>query len=445
MAVLATAVWRVRPSGNNLNGGGYDTGIAGAATDYSQQNAAQATGTNGSTTGAGATTFTDATAGAFTTLMIGNCIQIASGTNFQAGFYFVISRTNANSVVLDRTPSSGGAGSVGVWKLGGGWADFTNLASTGPLVDGNVVNVLGSGTPNPASYTYDYDVTASITFGANTTIQNDSATPGYKAPPDTTGGMPVVKFDVAVNMFKSGTQNNLTVNGLYFVGTTTAAGFYAVHNSTSSGAANARGSTTVFGCVLDQFGFDLGILTGSATALYGSFLLASEVFSSVAAGSAGIQGCVFVTSSSVCVDSCNMHDLVNYGILGSSNGAPLIVLNCIIAKGQTDGILQAGYQLTVIRNCTIDGNLGHGINLTTTSQNSNVVDISSNIISNHTQAGKYGITLGLSGGAGTQGFIDYNVYYNNTANLNNVTQGAHDTIGGSNPYVGQATENYTLA
>ena len=150
MTIGATAVWRVRPSGNNLNGGGYDAGIAGAATDYSKQNAAQATGTNGTTSGAGSTTFTDATAAAFTTLMPGNCIQIASGTNFQAGFYFVISRTNASSVVLDRTPSSGGAGASGVWKLGGGWADFSNLA-TAP-VSNNTCLVLGSGTPNPAAY-----------------------------------------------------------------------------------------------------------------------------------------------------------------------------------------------------------------------------------------------------------------------------------------------------
>ena len=47
MAINATAIWRVRPSGNNANGGGYDPGIAGAATDYSQQNAAQASGSAG--------------------------------------------------------------------------------------------------------------------------------------------------------------------------------------------------------------------------------------------------------------------------------------------------------------------------------------------------------------------------------------------------------------
>lgn len=74
MTVNSTAVWRVRPSGSNTNGGGYDAGISGAATDYSQQNAAQASGTHGVTTGS--TTFTDATANAFTSAMIGNALYI---------------------------------------------------------------------------------------------------------------------------------------------------------------------------------------------------------------------------------------------------------------------------------------------------------------------------------------------------------------------------------
>jgi hypothetical protein len=441
MAVLATAVWRVRPSGNNANGGGYDAGIASAGTDYSQQNGTQLTVSDAACT-TGGVIVTSATGG-FTSLMIGNGLKL-SGTNFTTGWYFVITRTNTNTITVDRDPTNGLNASAGTLNLGGGWADFTNLASTGPLVDGNVANVLGSGTPNPSSYTYDYDVTASVTFGANITIQNDSATPGYKAPPDTTGGMPVIKFDVAADMFKSGTQNNLTVSGLYFVGTTTAAGFFAIRNNTSSGGANARGATTVLGCVLDQFGFDLGLLLGSAIAIFGSFILASEVFSSVAAGSAGVQGCVSVSAMSMTVDSCNFHDAVNIGVFGASNAAPLIIINSIIAKCQSDGIQQNGYQSTVIRNCTIDGNLGHGIKIGS-SQDSNAVNIAGNIISNHTQAGKFGIINVTSAGAGTQGFIDYNVYYNNSSNLSNLTQGTHDTTGGSNPYVGQATENYTLA
>src|SRR5271166_746827 len=158
MAVNATAVWRVRPSGSNTNGGGYDSGIAGAGTDYSQQNTAQATGTLG--TAAGTTAFSDA-GGAFTAVMIGNALWIASGAGFTAGAYFITGYTSATAITLDRSP---GTGTVANWAVGGAWADpstrfDTSSSPASPVVAGNIIYVLGSGTPNPASYTYDYDIT----------------------------------------------------------------------------------------------------------------------------------------------------------------------------------------------------------------------------------------------------------------------------------------------
>src|SRR5277367_6296433 len=134
MAVAASAIWRIRPSGSNTNGGGYDVASYPGGTDYSRQNSPQATGTLG--TAAGTATFTDA-GGAFTSLMVGNALWIASGTGFTVGAYFVITFNSSTSVVLDRSP---GTGSAAHWALGGGWADpATNTSSTGPLVPGNVV------------------------------------------------------------------------------------------------------------------------------------------------------------------------------------------------------------------------------------------------------------------------------------------------------------------
>src|ERR1700680_1745544 len=197
MAITATAAWRVRPSGVNTNGGGYDAGIAGAATDYSQQNAAQASGTNGATVGT--TDFADVTAAAFTSAMIGNAIYI-TGAGQTTGFYFVVAFVSAAHVTLDRSP---GTGTSATWHLGGGWADWwTN--TTANIVPGNIVYILGSGTPNPASYTYDYVSPASfVPVSGNATaglitFANDPGTPGYKAPPDTTGGMPVIQTPTRV-------------------------------------------------------------------------------------------------------------------------------------------------------------------------------------------------------------------------------------------------------
>jgi hypothetical protein len=438
MAVLATAVWRVRPSGVNTNGGGYDPGISGAATDYSRQNAAQATGTNGSTSGAGSTTFTDSTAAAFTSAMVGNCIQIASGTNFQAGFYFVTAFTNANSVVLDRTPSSGGAGSAGVWKLGGGWADFwTNTTSSGPLVPGNIVNILGSGTPNPSAYSFDY--TANTTFSAaagnqtagSIVFQNDPATPGYKAPPDTTGGMPCVS--ITANDLVTAINNSFI--GLWLVATTPPPGHVVI---TASGA---NSNCTVFGCVLDQFGKDNQVLNGPS-----AYIIGSEVFSSVSAA-AGSRAVIYITASGAVI-GCNIHDAISHGLTFSGTGT-FTIINSIVAKCGVVGVLlaDANDQAKIIMNNTIDGNGSHGIEVTT-QRAAWSCQIINNIISNHTGVGKFGLVVDAGTAAQNSlvvALADYNTYYNNTANYSGINAGPHDTALGVTPYVASATENFTLA
>jgi hypothetical protein len=169
VAILASAQWWVRADGDNTNGGGFDSAISGAGTNYCDQAAAQLTLTDLATSGAGSTTLTSATGG-FTTAMIGNCIRISAGTNFQTGYYFVTARTDTNTVTLDRTPSSGGAGSGGSGKLGGAFASVGNFATGGtlgsaaanfgvatPLGPGHIVNVRGAGSDTPSSADYVHD------------------------------------------------------------------------------------------------------------------------------------------------------------------------------------------------------------------------------------------------------------------------------------------------
>jgi hypothetical protein len=428
MAILASAVWRVRPSGNNLNGGGYDTGIAGAATDYSQQNAAQAIGTNGATTGAGVTTFTDATAGAFTSAMVGNCIQIASGTNFQAGFYFVTAFTNANSVVLDRTPTSGGAGSAGVWKLGGGWADFiTNTTfATSQIVSGNTIFVLGSGTPNPAGYVYDYTVTSAFHLIEGSTLgeiilANDPLTPGYKAPPDTTGGMPTVKVNtVAANFIQIGC---VRIAGLWFIANAMNAGKSVIIDS------NTQGPNVIFGCVFDQLSSDAQLCSTNQNA-YGFAVVGCEVYSSNSTTGGANYAVSLTGSQSAVIVNCNIHDAVGKGVnlnIGS-------ISNSIIAKCFGSGIT-IGNNGGFVMNNTIDANGGSGIAAGAGAM------LINNIVSNHVTGGTFGINAGPN-----LVLADYTVFYNNTTDYSNsLPYSAHDTHGGSNPYVGQPTEDYDLA
>lgn len=122
MTINATAVWEHRPTGNNNNGGGFDPGIAGAGTDYSQQDAAQLALAD-IACAQNSTTITSV-AGGFTSEMKGNAINIRSGTNFIAGFYFILDVTNSNTAVLDRSPATAGNGSNGAGNVGGARAQL---------------------------------------------------------------------------------------------------------------------------------------------------------------------------------------------------------------------------------------------------------------------------------------------------------------------------------
>ena len=122
--------------------------------------------------------------------------------------------------------------------------------------------------------------------------------------------------------------------------------------------------------------------------------------------------------------------------------------NCIISKNGGLGVYVTETLATrdgIIANNTIDGNAGHAIRLT--QQAVGLYRIYNNIISNHTTSGTYPITCD----AGTTAqndrqkmFIDYNVFYNNLNAPNAISYGLNDNRTGSNPYVDQPNDDYTL-
>lgn len=115
MAIAAATAWEVRTTGSDTNGGGYSTG----GTDWSQQDAAQYSVTDGVT--AGTTTITSATA-AFGTDVVGNVMYVAGGTgSVVAGWYQITARTNSTTITVDR--STGLTAGTGVTlKVGGALA-----------------------------------------------------------------------------------------------------------------------------------------------------------------------------------------------------------------------------------------------------------------------------------------------------------------------------------
>lgn len=106
MAMLADVTWEIQTGGNDLNGGGFVASAAG--TNYSL-NAGKnvATGTDDSTTDVvtnGTTTITSATANFGATSCLGNVIYLQGGTGaVAAARYRIVTRTNATTVVLDRS------------------------------------------------------------------------------------------------------------------------------------------------------------------------------------------------------------------------------------------------------------------------------------------------------------------------------------------------------
>lgn len=444
MAANPTAVWRVRPSGNDNNGGGYDAGIASAGTDYSQQNAAQVT-QSGGTVSTATVTLTD-TGAAFTSALIGNGIRV-SGTGITTTYTYITAVPTGTTLTLQTSP--GTTGTSVTYSIGGGWATIhTNTTSTGPLVAGNTCYILGTGTPSPSSYgAPDYTLSAvwapkTGTLGGSSdgfiTFANDPNTPGYKAFPDTTGGMPLIMMTGATASIEPA-MNQLI--GLWIFADSAYSNVRMIDFSAIGGPA------VIKGCVLDQNAKDLYCLF-----MYETTVLGCEVFSS--AGGSGTSSGIYVFGGANLPNyilSCNVHDCVGNGVELASTGTICILQNSIIAKCGGDGIKDAATAATsnfrVVSGCTIDGNTGHGINVTSSDGIAKNKQILNNIISNHTTGGKSGITVPGTTAQNDRNkfFVDFNVYYNNATDLTGISYGPHDTHGGSNPYVSQSTENYALA
>ena len=132
----SATVWEVWPvTGSDTNGGGFVAGASG--TDYSQSATPHASGTAGTAVGTAA--FSDV-GYTFLSTHVGNLIQIASGSGFTAGFYYIVS-VATGIATLNTSP---GTGTAAVWSLGGALATITKCF-TG-FVTSNTCWVKATGT-----------------------------------------------------------------------------------------------------------------------------------------------------------------------------------------------------------------------------------------------------------------------------------------------------------
>jgi len=388
-ALPGTGVFNVKPTGTvgGVNGAMFNPARGG--TDYSLQDSAQLHLTDFTTSGAGSTTLATATGG-FTPNMVGNGIHLVSGTNFTAGWYEITTYTDGTHVVLDRTPTAGGAGSLGNGYIGGAF----NIGTVG--MDDNFFEAVSAGT---TCYIKSGTYTPAEVIGVATTSPafNPARIIGYTAVQgDDCDGTARPKFLLAANSILLTSW----VKNMQFE-TTAALGVQirgvienvrVINQSTSADRIgfNTSSSTMLIDCEGVSYRGIAANLSGSDSTAYHSVFHSSKN---------GLQ--VGVGSNSGAVIECVLHSSVtNQLLIGAAQTARYTIQGNTIFGGFSP-------------NAT-------GMNLITGSTGITFVK---NII--------YGCSTGvINVDVQTTNYDDYNNYFNNTADVSSAAvwqKGPHDT------------------
>jgi len=377
--------------------------------DYSQGTAAILALTDGASTDASAV-LTSVTGG-FTPVMVGNVLRLASGTNYVDGWFEIVSYNSATSVAVDRDCAGAGNLSSGVFKVGGAFS----LNST--LDDDFFEQALGTNgsgamrffVKNKSGGGYLLGESISLATGIGGT-QAPVAIEGYNLlRGDTPTGDNRPKIDCAAY--------SITLN--------TAMDVYNLRiTGTGSNVLIPRTGGRVVNCKIVNTS-----TTASRNALYNdngsNYLFNIELIS--------YRGYAFNTgSASLVLDSCWLHES-NTGLRLGSGGVTL--LNTIISSNVAYAINSAAALTTAVLflNSTLYGaenKTGVGVNLLTATT---YVRCRNTIL--------YGFVTGIAhADVQTQGFDDFNDYYNNTADVSNWQKGANDiAVAPAFTSVGQVT------
>lgn len=395
MALSASTVWEVRTTGSDANGGGFVTGATGV--DYSQQDAAQFALTGIATAGAGAVFLSAAAA----TTMVGNLLQVVSGTNFTTGIFQILSVVAGVSVTVDRNICTG-VGSNGVINIGGALATIGALAS--PMVAGNIAYVKASGT---------YSIATGVTF-AQTSVSVITAIIGYTT---TRGdnGMPLIQASAAISMITLA-GDGVSLQNFELDGNSTASKGLVVSNTFSSPSVNLK----IHHCTTE------GI---SAAAVFVGAQL--EVYSC-----AGTNGAVAVGSNSR-ISFLYSHDNTKAGFY--TGGNHITLTNCIAESNSgasSDGFLLSGFENQLI-NCVAYNNGRSGININTFVIGATVY--------NCIMTGNAAYGLVIPAGSKQMPSVNFNAFYNNTSGARNtIAAGSNDVTLTSDPFISSSGGNFAL-
>lgn len=307
MALAVTTDFEVRTTGSDPNGGGFD--IASTGTDYSQQNSAQVAYTD---LVVDPTTNTNCTSviTPFTSLHVGNIINITGGTGFTVQRVQIVS-VAAGIATCDK--SLGTLSSIGgTGNLGGAMA--TTLAANTARASGNVIHVK-SGT-----YT-----SAGLSLGTANATARQSAIVGFGSTRRDGGTKPVFTPNAnSVTMFTMGSTNNLFENLTLDAGVRTSC--TAVANTNNGGHLFYKCLIKAFATTFSNNNSTISVDSCEFTANTGSMTLA--------------------TTANFILKNNEYHDnTATPVIIGSNSLNPSIIKRCLFhnnSGASTDGVSQTG-------------------------------------------------------------------------------------------------------
>jgi len=390
MAFTATMHHVFRPGGNANNGGGYDPALTGGV-DYSNQDAAQET-YSGTLTAAGAQATVVLGSGTFSANIKGNVVYVASGTNVTVGRYLVLSRDSDTQITLDRNWCSG-AVTAGVGYMGGSMlASVATDAWWDALIDGSKV-YFQAGThalPNSISTTSG-TAAAPITVEGFTTTLGDRPRTSRPVLDTNTSGMAVQDFWIFRNLEIE--NNSVSATYCFQIGEHNVLEDVKVHAKNAGDgliASSSNGANKFVRCEFISTNGD-GFESGNPNHCFIGCIFDGGT------GSYGANLSVAPTGGNFCnFTACIFKNGGTGGVFIASTSTNYSFERCLFYNNTTYGLRIAGstFAELIVLNCAFIGN-GTGISFNATQE---------------------------------ANFIDYNLYFGNTTNLSNVTQGAHDII-----------------
>jgi hypothetical protein len=423
MAIGVNAVWRIRPGGNAANGAGFDSTIAGAGNDYTQQDTAAATWTHLNM--AGTTTLTDPDGGnKFASALIGNAVRVNSA------YYFITGYTDANNVTVDRSATfTNAAGKVGgAAVISGVLPDCINVYSAAGniAVGGNTVYIMGAGSNYPSSNDYQVNSYVNGLAGGNAT-NGFIKYIGHN-------GRPRIAAASGNALILYPASSYVYLNNIYFFAT----------GGTYNRLIDVTNNNCIYGNVFDCNDQDCdGIDTVTGT--YNSVVANNEIFGKISgpATRASRAGIYLNSTECLVVGNC-IHHHGGHGIHVTNQQCYLY--NNLIYRNSLNGINIAGYlYLIIISGNTVNRCSGHGIAIGVTPPQ---IVIYNNLITNITVATKYGLAMTTGTAAANNNLcllLNNNAFYGNTVgNYTGCSAASSDVAITDDPFISETNNDYRL-